>query len=222
MENKINLLRLELAEIETQLQDSNIYSSKEYPKLARRKQFIETVIDLYEHLISDRKSLLETKELLNSDDEEMKTMASEEVSILEKVSNDLSRYEDVRRELRKLPGFQQRGLDLYPVLQQDENSQKPAVFYNMQHLPAEEGQQLASSHRERHARRAAFEEAHFECFFQGANLPAYSGLRDVKLVRGAGQMTQFSHRHKGLELVNFHVQSLSRARRRVELLHCNI
>ena len=83
MENKINLLRLELAEIETQLQDSNIYSSEEYPKLARRKQFIETVIDLYEHLISDRKSLLETKELLNSDDEEMKTMASEEVSSLE-------------------------------------------------------------------------------------------------------------------------------------------
>ena len=83
MENKINLLRLELAEIETQLQDSNIYSSKEYPKLARRKQFIETVIDLYENLISDRKSLLETEELLNSDDEEMKTMASEEVSSLE-------------------------------------------------------------------------------------------------------------------------------------------
>lgn len=83
MENKIKLLKEELDEIEIKLQDSNIYSSKDYPKLARRKQFIDTVIDLNNKINSNKISLEKTKDLLNSDDDEMQSLAQDEIANLE-------------------------------------------------------------------------------------------------------------------------------------------
>ncbi len=80
MQNKIEQLKIELEGINKQLEDTSIFSSKDYPKIARRKQFIEEAVELYSKLLSYRKSIDDAKEILESNDEEMKGLASEEIS----------------------------------------------------------------------------------------------------------------------------------------------
>jgi len=46
METKEQSLRQELADLQTRLQDPSIFSSKEYPKLAKRQKFLEDSIFL--------------------------------------------------------------------------------------------------------------------------------------------------------------------------------
>lgn len=95
MEQKEQSLREELATLEARLQDPEIFSQKDYPKLARRRQVIETTLSLFD----ERNSLAEQKtsaeELVSSDDNELATLAKVELEQLShKIeSNDLALQE---------------------------------------------------------------------------------------------------------------------------------
>ena len=82
MDQKEQLLRSELADLETKLQDSAIYSDKSYPKLARRKSELETIVNLF----NEKASLLAAKhsaeEIQNNPDNELATMAATELEEL--------------------------------------------------------------------------------------------------------------------------------------------
>lgn len=83
MEEKEQHLRQELAELATRLEDPAIYSAREYPKLAKRRQAIETIIALFD----ERKQLAEQKtatlELAGSSDHELAVLARMELAQLE-------------------------------------------------------------------------------------------------------------------------------------------
>ncbi len=82
MNEKEQSLRIELAELETKLQDPQIFADKNYPKLAKRKSDLEEIISLFDEkkkLLTDKKS---AEELRN--DPEMADMASAELEDLDK------------------------------------------------------------------------------------------------------------------------------------------
>lgn len=90
MEEKEQALRQELKELDAKLQDPAVFSTKEYPKLARRKSRLDNVIALFDEkkrLASDSAA---ANELLMSPDAEMQKMAEHEIRELGKktASND--------------------------------------------------------------------------------------------------------------------------------------
>lgn len=66
MERKINSLKAELLKIEERLKDSAIFSSPEYPKLAKRQNYLNQTIETYNKL-SLLKNQLDDAEILASD-----------------------------------------------------------------------------------------------------------------------------------------------------------
>src|SRR5688572_5328489 len=83
MEQKEAHLREELIQLAGRLDDPAIYGSREYPKLAKRRQEIENTIALFD----ERKQLAEQKtstlELTTSDDHELATLAKMELAQLD-------------------------------------------------------------------------------------------------------------------------------------------
>jgi len=69
MESKETKLRNELAEIAETMSDPSIYSSPDYPKLAKRQKFIEEVIEWLEKSKKLTSQLDEARELANGNDE---------------------------------------------------------------------------------------------------------------------------------------------------------
>ncbi len=82
-------LKLELELLDTKLTKSDIYSSPEYPKLARRQKEIQDTLVLIDKLKNIDKEIIASKKLLNSNDEELNELASEEISNLEIQRNKL-------------------------------------------------------------------------------------------------------------------------------------
>jgi peptide chain release factor 1 len=83
MDQKERTLRAELSELESKLQDPAIYSDKSYPKLARRKAWLEDVIALFDKkakLVSDKAA---AEELRTGDDAELAQMATTELTQLD-------------------------------------------------------------------------------------------------------------------------------------------
>lgn len=79
MEDKENNLRKELEDIESKLKDASIYSSPEYPNLAKRQSFIVNILDTFD----ERRDLTQKKAsaeiLLQSSDSEIKDLAQSEI-----------------------------------------------------------------------------------------------------------------------------------------------
>lgn len=92
MEEKIQALRAELQEIQDQLKDPAIFSSPEYPKIAKRQSKLEQVIHLYDEQQTLSKQLADTQELMSDGGElaELASMEQEELSTkLESISAEL-------------------------------------------------------------------------------------------------------------------------------------
>lgn len=89
MDKKEQELRNELKDLQTKLQDSSIFSTPEYPKLAKRQSELEEVVGLLDKTESLRKQLSEAKELAGGDDE-MAELAQSEVSEIESKLSDIS------------------------------------------------------------------------------------------------------------------------------------
>lgn len=83
MEQKEAHLRAELAELTERLNDPSIFSSKEYPKLAKRRQELERTIALFDDRTVFAKSKAEADELAEGDDAELAELAKAELVELE-------------------------------------------------------------------------------------------------------------------------------------------
>jgi peptide chain release factor 1 len=83
MDHKEQALRAELANLEAKLQDPAIYADKSYPKLAKRRSELESVITLFNEknrLLTDKKS---SEEIRGGSDPELAQMAATELEELE-------------------------------------------------------------------------------------------------------------------------------------------
>ncbi len=95
MQPKEQALRDELTELAKRLEDPAIFSTKEYPKLAKRRQELEHTVGLFDERASLLKRQVEAKELVASDDAEMADLAKMEI---EEITGELSVNEDALRE----------------------------------------------------------------------------------------------------------------------------
>jgi peptide chain release factor 1 len=83
MNEKDAALRQELFEIDERLKDPSIFSGASYPKLAKRKNELEETLALFNEIKSLNKDKISARELLDSNDDEIKTMAQEEMTQLD-------------------------------------------------------------------------------------------------------------------------------------------
>lgn len=92
MEEKIQVLRNELKEIQDRLQDTAIFSSPEYPKIAKRQSKLEHIIHLFDEQQALGKQLAEAQELISSGGELAELAADEQEELshkLETISGEL-------------------------------------------------------------------------------------------------------------------------------------
>jgi peptide chain release factor 1 len=82
MEQKIHNLRAELTGLQEQLASPSIFSSPEYPKLAKRQSYLESTIGLYDSYVEIQEQLIEARELATGGDE-LAELAEVEVAELE-------------------------------------------------------------------------------------------------------------------------------------------
>jgi peptide chain release factor 1 len=82
MEEKISNLREELVEINDQLKDSSIFSSANYPKIAKRQKYLEDTIGFFDSLQANQKKINEASELASSSDAELAELAKLEIDDL--------------------------------------------------------------------------------------------------------------------------------------------
>ena len=82
MEQKEQSLREEFAALEEKLQDPSIFSDKNYPKMARRRNELEGLITLFDEKKSLLKAKAEAEQLAGSDDSELAAMARTEIEEL--------------------------------------------------------------------------------------------------------------------------------------------
>jgi peptide chain release factor 1 len=78
MEQKEQQLRAELAELEARLQDPDIFSSKSYPKLAKRRNKLEEIVRLFDELKILESKRQQAEALVKTSDEEMRELAKDE------------------------------------------------------------------------------------------------------------------------------------------------
>jgi len=123
MEQQEQSIRDEFKELATRLEDPAIFSSSEYPKLARRKSELDEIVALFDEKTSLNKKLIENKELLNSKDEDLANLARTELdeltSLLEEnqqslvellVTKDPNDERDVIIEIRAAAGGDEASL----------------------------------------------------------------------------------------------------------------
>lgn len=82
MNDKEESLRQELNDLQSKLQDPAIYSTKEYPKIAKRMSFLEDTISLFDRLNTLEKQKAQAEELEDKGGE-LAELATEELSEIE-------------------------------------------------------------------------------------------------------------------------------------------
>ena len=90
MEQQESNLREELASIDNQLVDPNIFSSKNYPQLARRKNQIQMTLELFDQSKKLLKDLKENQILLTNSNRDLADLANQEKQELEIAFNNIS------------------------------------------------------------------------------------------------------------------------------------
>ncbi len=83
MEQKESSLQKEFRELEERLSDPAIFSSKEYPKLAKRRQELEVVLKLFSIQRDLGAKMNEAQELARSSDNELASLAKDEIVSLQ-------------------------------------------------------------------------------------------------------------------------------------------
>jgi len=95
MQQKETHLRAELAELTERLNDPSIFSSKDYPRIAKRRQELEHTVALFDERAQLVKSQAEATELLHGEDAEMVELARAE---LDELTDKIATNEDALRE----------------------------------------------------------------------------------------------------------------------------
>lgn len=83
MNQKEQELRKELEKLQAKLQDPAIFSSKEYPKLARRQSQLEDVLSLFDQKAQIQRAREEAEEIIRIADPELSALAKAEIAELE-------------------------------------------------------------------------------------------------------------------------------------------
>ncbi len=83
MDNQQQTLRSEYQDLQARLQDPAIYSSKDYPALARRHSQLEGILSLFDELAALQSQLVETRQLSDSGDAELAELAKNEAQDLD-------------------------------------------------------------------------------------------------------------------------------------------
>lgn len=83
MEAKETALRAEYQELQTRMQDPGIFSSPEYPKLAKRQSKLETLISLFDTYHQLHNAREQAEEIIAAGDAEMTELAKAELEELE-------------------------------------------------------------------------------------------------------------------------------------------
>jgi peptide chain release factor 1 len=83
MEQKETSLRQELQTLEVRLSDPAIFSSKDYPKLAKRRQELEILLALFTRRKELNSHMSEAQELVRNSDSELATLARSELTELQ-------------------------------------------------------------------------------------------------------------------------------------------
>lgn len=109
MEEKAKQYRLELDELESKLQDPGIFSTPEYPKLAKRLSDLQELVSLFDEIDKLRKQRSEAQELAGGNDE-MAELAQAEI-------------EDIDG---KLPSLESKLQEL--LTPKDPNDERNAIF----------------------------------------------------------------------------------------------
>lgn len=123
MEEKERHLREELKELQQKLQDPAVFSSKEYPKLAKRQAYLEETTKLFDELGRLKKAQAEAADFSQDQDAEIASMAADEleelskkrVTVEEKLSEALTPKDpndekDVIIEIRAAAGGDESGI----------------------------------------------------------------------------------------------------------------
>lgn len=76
-------LRQEYADLQAKLQDPAVFSSKDYPKLAKRQAELSRIIGLYDEILRAKSQRSEAENLSTSGDDEMANLAKEELQRLD-------------------------------------------------------------------------------------------------------------------------------------------
>lgn len=95
MEEKAQNYRQELAQLQEQMQDPTIYSTPEYPKLAKRLSNVQNLVSLFDEQAKLTAQKAEAKELASGNDE-MAELARMELTELE------TKLEDISTKLQNL------------------------------------------------------------------------------------------------------------------------
>ena len=95
MEQKEQHLRTELAELEKRLSDPAIFSTREYPRLAKRRQELERITNLFDQRRQLASQQEEAQDLADGGDAELAELASAELEELKDqiVENDAALHE---------------------------------------------------------------------------------------------------------------------------------
>jgi len=76
----IDQYKKELAELQEKLEDQSFYSSKKYPKVAKRIAELEEIVGVFEEVTKLEKAQKEASELVNGNDKELAELAELELS----------------------------------------------------------------------------------------------------------------------------------------------
>ena len=96
MEQKETALRTELTDLATRIDsDPSIFATREYPKLAKRRQELESVVELFNDRKVLHKRAAEAKELAAGEDAELAELAQIE---LDEIAEAIARNEESLRD----------------------------------------------------------------------------------------------------------------------------
>jgi peptide chain release factor 1 len=82
MQDKSEIYREELKELDLKLRDPAIFSDKNYPKMAKRRSELETIVSLYDTKAKLADDLAQAREMYETGDPELREMADGELSEL--------------------------------------------------------------------------------------------------------------------------------------------
>src|SRR6185437_11700737 len=82
MDSKEQNLRAELAELENKLQDSDVFSDKNYPRIAKRKAELDEIMALFDERAKLDADKAAAEELAQSGEADMAEMANQELDQL--------------------------------------------------------------------------------------------------------------------------------------------
>jgi protein subunit release factor A len=82
MEEKEAGLKTEFVDLQERLTAPDIYASKDYPKLAKRVSYLETVLKLFEDRRQLQSQINQSKDLVSASDVELAAMAQAELVLL--------------------------------------------------------------------------------------------------------------------------------------------